>query len=151
MYNNIEISTSIRYNKSYKHLQPITNKQINWAQSVLEKCKDYLLLPKDLKIHFRPIYKDIYFGLYCNDLKTVFIDPRQNKSRKTFLCTLIHELAHADQFENGYLEDNDDGSVIWHGVLHPCIGNINYDKYSNLPWEKDAEKVVKNLLPILKK
>jgi len=129
----ITAATSIRYGK-YKCLFNKVKKLDKIIESNIKTLYELINMPKDIRIHFRPIRNVLLIGQYVSTTHTVEIDPRKGKIVE-LLAKVCHELVHAEQYHENRLT-SDDKFFYWHGEKHSYT--LNYDIYCNYPWEIEA-------------
>ena len=149
----VSISTSIRYG-NYKKYYQLTQTHIKLLTENFFKIQEYITLPKELFVHFRPI-RDAYGRAFVvRDPKTVYgknyiveIDAREN--RDVFTDTILHELVHIEQFYQRRLSNSSqDGCFKWKGKHMSFIKPIK-EEYDRLPWEEEAIKRAKSLVNLV--
>lgn len=147
----IDIATSIKYGhaKGWKRtafeLADIIKSNVDVITSLLD-------LPETIYIRIKPL-KGRTHGLWTNSSKTLCIDPRRT-NMDTLIETLFHELVHAEQYKQGRLvrklnEEVRQYQDFWEGTPFKRPSNVRskgrYQKYLNLPWEKEAFEREKTL------
>jgi hypothetical protein len=138
---NITLATSVRYGNYKQHLDSALF-FIDVLKDNFNDIKQFIKLPKNLNIHFRPIrcaYGRAYYTK-VNQFSSarqyiVEIDARQDLA--TFKNTLIHELVHIEQFYQGRLKDAGNMHFKWNGKKM-LIDTSSLDVYNSLPWEIEA-------------
>lgn len=138
---NITIATSVRYG-NYKEYYSHTLYFVNILNDSFEDIKQFIRLPRNLSINFRPV-RQAYGRAYFVNTKPfstsrnyiVEIDVRQDL--KTFKHTLIHELVHIEQFYQGRLKDAGKMHFKWNGKKI-LVDNSSLEVYNELPWEVEA-------------
>ncbi|MEC8747832.1 MAG: hypothetical protein VXX73_05950 [Pseudomonadota bacterium] len=105
-------------------------------------AKSKLNIQSNIKLHFRNIRQKkgkTTLGQFYNNTKTVEIDCK-NFDLKSKVNTIIHELVHAQQYEQKRLSLK--------GKMYKFEGEQfeqpkNHDEYYNLPWEVEAREIAK--------
>lgn len=138
---NITLATSVRYGNYKKHLDSALF-FIDILNDSFNDIKQFIKLPKNLTINFRPVKNAFGRAFYVtsNPLSSskdyiVEIDVRQDLD--TFKNTMIHELVHIEQFYEGRLKDAGDMHFKWNGKKI-LIDMSSLDIYNSLPWEVEA-------------
>jgi len=134
----ISIANSIRYG-SYKHCMPDAIAKISVLLNSYEQIRKYIDLPQYVSVTYRPIRGD--WGRAFNKSRTspylVELDVRI--PMEDHKLTLLHELVHIEQFHQKRLKETVDNSTLrWKGKKIKCVG-VTFEKYSNLPWEVEAD------------
>jgi hypothetical protein len=85
--------------------------------------------------------RDGVYG-YCFEIdpRTFEIEVDKNLRLYDFVSTLMHELTHLKQYARREMISMDSGSVRWKSKIYSS--NTAYD---DLPWEKEAFRVEKEL------
>lgn len=146
-----KIASSIKYGhaKGWKHT---ANKFVDLIKSNLDIIVPMLDLPERITVQVRPL-KGYTNGLWTNMTKTLSIDPRKT-NMDDLVKTFFHELVHAEQHHKGKLQRKLDETArryrdYWEGVPYSRPSNMRsksrYQKYLNLPWEKEAFEREKTL------
>ena len=97
------------------------------------------------KLFFRNIRSSLG---YCKDSsKELAIDVRRYDV-KQIVSTIIHELQHSKQYDEGLLEKSEKRNhKKWKGEnVKTCSSTVNYEEYLKLPWEIDARNAEKKYL-----
>ena len=137
----ISLATSVRYGNYKEHL---TNALffIDLLADKYNTLKQYIVLPRNLSINFRPVRDAYGRAFYITPTLNsaareyiVEIDIRQDL--KTFKDTIIHELVHIEQFYEGRLKAAGNMHFKWNGKKM-LIDTSSTAAYSNLPWELEA-------------
>lgn len=138
------VSHSIKYGR-YKDWRKVIDAFIGIIEHNEDILRKLLDLPEHLTIEFAPIRKG-HNGVYRFMSQSIVIAPRG--SAKFILQTLMHELVHAEQYKTGRLNRRLNHNLrrhvhVWKGEeidSRSTLLNLrkNYDKYYNLPWEKEA-------------
>lgn len=105
-------------------------------------AKERLGVKSNVKLHFRNIRQkkgSTCYGSFYNATKTVEIDCK-NFDLKSKVNTIVHELAHASQYESKRLSQK--------GKTYKFEGETfaqpkGHDEYANLPWEVEARAIAK--------
>jgi len=129
----ITAATSIRHGK-YKCLFNKVKKLNKIIEPNIKTLYELVNIPKDIKIHFRPIRNIALIGQYVSTTHTVEIDPRKGKIDE-LLSTVCHELVHAEQYHENRLT-SDHKFFYWGGEKHRYT--LSNDIYFNFPWEIEA-------------
>lgn len=105
-------------------------------------------LPPEIEIEFAKLAPNVYgetllFGRFRNRFRISDI-----LSPKEIVKPIVHELIHIHQVHMGKLKVMRDGTHIWMGrqyrnVDPNLLENIDY---RNLPWERDVENNLENVL-----
>lgn len=139
-----KIASSVKYGhaKGWKHT---ANKLVDLIKSNLDIITSMLDLPEKVYVHVKPI-KGRTHGHWTNSTKTLAIDPRVT-NMDNLISTFFHELVHAEQYKQGRLQRKLDESIrsyrhFWEGTPYSRPSNTrtkrNYNRYLELPWEKEA-------------
>jgi hypothetical protein len=148
----ITIASSVRYGNYKEHyLNALFLSDI--LKEKYEAIKEYIELPRYLKIVFRPVRAAFGRAFYLksdaarrNREYVVELDVRQDVA--TFQNTLLHELVHIEQFYQGRLLDAGSMHFKWNGKK-TLIDTSNLDAYNNLPWEREAIERSTNLEKVI--
>ena len=112
--------------------------------SVIVFACDFLSMPveTDLEIEFDSTLNEFQCG-YCDiedDVVKLWLDPKLNV--KEIVATIFHEMVHIRQMLDGDLLVGE-GSVpsTWCGIAYSC-------EYLELPWEKEAFRLEKEMMEI---
>lgn len=105
-------------------------------------AKERLGVKSNVKLHFRNIRQkkgQTCLGSFYNATKTVEIDCK-NFDLKSKVNAIVHELAHAAQYESKRLSHK--------GKTYKFEGETfaepkGHDEYVNLPWEVEARAIAK--------
>jgi len=141
----------------------LTTSQAWWDKKYFKRTRNYIdlankiipLVEKHLNITGTTVVvsyiKSKYItGDYTRATCRVRIDPRQ--SRGKFIDTLIHELVHADQYNNGHLNqflDKDGMHKFTWKKAKPTTLPYSHQKYLDLPWEIDARRRAKSIMKLI--
>lgn len=137
----ITIATSVRYGNYKEYLDNAFN-FIDVIKHSLNEIKQFVKLPRNFTIHFRPIrnaYGRAYYYTpyeYSNTKQyCVEIDVRQDID--VFKNTLIHELVHIEQFYQKRLVNAGPTHFKWKGSKM-LIDESTFETYCDSPWEIEA-------------
>lgn len=107
----------------------------------------------DIEVRLRPLPRRITQGRHTNKPNGHLIQLDISKGLRTLIETLFHELQHAVQCESGRLKHIWNGASnrfdwIWEDQFwgrNPGFGqgNAGMARYERLPWEEDADKVMR--------
>ena len=138
---NITLATSVRYGNYKQHLDCALF-FIDILKDSFNDIKQFIKLPKNLNINFRPVRCAFGRAYYVRPSQSssakeyiVEIDVRQDLA--TFKNTMIHELVHVEQFYQGRLKDAGSMYFKWNGKKM-LIDTSSLDAYNELPWEIEA-------------
>lgn len=132
---NIYASGFAYYNKPMKKS---TMFAISMIDRSLPEFRKLLNIPKDIKFRVAPLKTRGLHGCYWKGSKVAEIDPRV--SSKALLGVIAHELVHAEQYNEGRLDQEYvRGRYVhsWNGSLVMNKGTT-YAAYRNQPWEIEA-------------
>lgn len=135
------MDTCIASSIKYGYLKTFKEAAIQYAEIVDElgdKFYNFLDLPRNIKVNFKPIRSQHIVGLYDSESKHAIIDIRTLSLTET-LTTICHELVHAEQYHQGLLYSTDT-NFFWRGKKWPARYGTSLTNYYNLPWEQDAYK-----------
>lgn len=127
-----KISINHTFDKKVSTLhRKLINKGLSFFGDYLfsNKIKPYI------SFHFNTVYNIKDYGMieiqeYIHRKPRFFeITIRKSLSEKSFLCTLAHELVHAQQYAYGKLSEYD---FLWDGV------DYTGKSYHEFPWEQEA-------------
>lgn len=132
----VHVSGAVYYNK---HIgKDKINNLVKMVELTLPVFRTLLNLPEDLFVRLATNRR--YLGTYHNSQLKVTINP--NLKYGKFLQVLAHELVHAEQYYDGRLSMGIYRGRyvnIWNKVRYDIVNvGVNYDKYRNQPWEKEA-------------
>jgi hypothetical protein len=129
----ITTATSIRYG-NYKSLFNKVKELDEIIEPNIQTICELVNVPKDIRIHFRPIPNKGLIGQYVSSNFCVEIDPRKGKLDE-LLATVCHELVHAEQYYEERLT-SDHKYFYWNGERFKST--FDNDTYLNFPWEIEA-------------
>lgn len=137
---NIEIAYSFKYG-AYKAFRSHTESLKGLVEFNEPLIRTMLELPKFVSLRYKPLPKRCY-GRYNTFTQIIDISPLQKPYE--VLQTMFHELIHVEQYHTGKLkrglsEKHRAYMYYWKGKPIEYPDPIKeYDKYLNLPWEKEA-------------
>lgn len=136
----VEIAYSIKYGKHKTYRQDVEALKglIEHNEPLIRSMLD---LPHFVHIRFKPLPKRCY-GRFNSFTKIVDVSPAQNPYDA--MKAILHELVHLEQYNTGKLQRG--MSKTKRQYIYYWLGReveypdpiANYDKYLNLPWEKEA-------------
>lgn len=142
----VNIAKSIKYGR-YKYLK---NRATRYRDIILKHSdKIYICfnLPDQVHITIRPM-RNLY-GTATKEKDRYVIELDIKQYTKTFKNTLLHELAHIEQFYTNRLQYTSDSDFWkWNGNL-VCNNISKNSHYNKLPWEHDAIVIANNLHSII--
>lgn len=149
---NISIVPSVRYG-NYKAFLNNALYCIDILEGSFHAIKQYISLPRNLDIVFRPV-RDAYGRAFYTTPKPfsaskqyiVELDVRQDPV--TFKDTLIHELVHIEQFYQKRLVDAGPMHFKWKGEKM-LVDQSTIEAYNDLPWEIEANNRSKRINAII--
>ncbi len=108
-----------------------------------EGLKEFKLDNKKIKFHFRNIRGKVS-GQYIDQYKKVEVCLK-DLNFKRIANTIVHELAHADQYNSGRLKTKGVKSIFDKKEFNNKTKT--HEEYLNLPWEIDARQKADEITP----
>jgi hypothetical protein len=119
----------------FKELREFYRSNVETFIKAFDECSKIFKV-KNTKLLFNNIRKKGEVGCYVHGINQVKIDIR-SFDVKQIVSTIIHEMTHAQQAQNGKLSPSKDGkSMIW--AKKEFAKAKTHDEYLNLPWEIEA-------------
>lgn len=148
----ITLATSVRYG-SYKTHCVNAFSLIDVVTDNYRDIEQYITLPEDLSINFRPVRNAYGKAFYTKSVlfpntKEYIVEVDVRQDLDTFKHTLLHELVHIEQFYQGRLKDAGSTHFKWKGKKM-LVDTSSMDAYNKLPWEVEANTRAELLMHII--
>ncbi len=102
----------------------------------------------DVKVLRKLNTKDTTIGTCSKKEENIYeIEIKGSLDRKSFVSTLAHEVAHANQFAEGRLQHSS-RNFVWSSVLYSTADHT-HEEYMAWPWEREARSIEDSYMSIL--
>ena len=117
---------------------------------ICNNAVEHLSLPNDLVIEFVRLKKHNHGDTYVHYKDGPRIRLNLDLLLNDIVIPLVHELIHLEQLHLGKLMINHEGLYIWEKKPYNIdTTQIPYEEYLQLPWERDVNNRLPNLLSLI--